>query len=285
MADELEEAEDERAIELSSISAIYPETVIHSSDPFSASIEIRIEPIKPLTIVFLPLADGAPPSDVLTPPISDENDEAHSAERIFLIEHLTPDDQAQDVHHISHLPSLTLDICLPEGYPTQKAPIFNVRTASSWLPERLLKEVRAVGHTIWEDMGRDQVVFSYIDYLRDEADRGFGLLEGGGECLKLSQNLKIALLDFDLQAKRAKFEQQTFECGVCLGMCQPYIVKAILTAHQNPKRARCAIDYYCAHMCFASSVFRIFSTPVLRKEMLRTSSAWHPIVAKNRDLI
>ncbi|MCJ1263612.1 translation termination inhibitor protein itt1 [Lobaria immixta] len=217
MADELEEAEDERAIELSSISAIYPEIAIDPSDPFSASIAIRIEPIKPLPIVFPPLADGAPPSDVLTPPVSDENNEAHSGTRDFHIrEHLVPEDQAQDVHHISHFPSLTLDIRLPEGYPRHKTPIFDVRTVSSWLPETILKGLRTAGHTIWEEMGRDQVVFSYIDYLREEADRGFGLLESGEDCLKLPQSLKLSLLDFDLQAKRAKFEQETFECGVCL---------------------------------------------------------------------
>lgn len=218
MADELEEAEDERAVELSSISAIYPEIVIDPSDPFSASIDIRIEPIQPLPIVFPPLADGAPPSNVLTPPTSDEYDDTHSAQRGFHREHLAPDDQAQDIHHISHLPSLVLDIRLPEGYPTQKPPVFDIRTASFWLPETNLKGLRAAGHTIWEEMGRDQVVFSYIDYLREEADRGFGLLEGGEPYLKLPQNLKIALLDFDIRAKRAKFVQETFECGVCLGM-------------------------------------------------------------------
>lgn len=229
MADELDEAEDERAIELSSISAIYPEIVIDPSDPFSASIDIRIEPVKPLRIVFPSLADGALPLDVLTPPTSDENDEAHSAERDFHIEHLTPDDQAQDVHHISHLPPLILHIRLPEGYPTQKAPLFDVRTASSWLPELNLKELKAAGYTIWEEMGRDQVVFSYIDYLREKADRGFGLLEGGEDSLKIPQNLKIALLDFDLQAKRAKFVQETFECGVCLGMWRTDMIRAVLT--------------------------------------------------------
>lgn len=215
MADDFEEAEDERAIELSSIEAIYPEIVIDPSDPFSASIDIRIEPITPLPILFPALVDGGAPSDVLTPPTSDENGEAR---RDFHPENLTPDHQAQDVHLISHLPSLALDIRLPEGYPTQKPPIFNVRTASSWLPEMKLKQLRAAGRTIWEERGRDQVVFSYIDYLREQADSGFGLLEGGERYLNLPQSLKISLLDFDLQAKRAKFVEQTFECGVCLGV-------------------------------------------------------------------
>ncbi|MCJ1424934.1 translation termination inhibitor protein itt1, partial [Sticta canariensis] len=216
MADDFEEAEDERAVELSSIEAIYPEIVIDPSDPFSASIDIRIEPITPLPILFPALVDGGAPSDVLTPPTSEGNGEAHSARRDFHAKSLTPDYQAQDLHYISHLPSLTLDIRLPEGYPAQKPPIFNVRTASFWLPEMKLKQLRAAGRTIWEESGRDQVVFSYMDYLREEADSGFGLLEGGERYLELPQSLKISLLDFDLQAKRAKFVQQTFECGVCL---------------------------------------------------------------------
>lgn len=217
MADELEESEDERAIELSSIAAIYPEIVIEPLEPFSASIEINVEPIKPLAVVFPPSADGAPPLAVLTPPTSDETEGAPLARRAFQVEHLNLDGPAHDVTHLSHLPPLKLKIWLPDGYPTHKPPIFDVFTEPLWLPNGKLEELRAAGHTIWEDTGRDQVVFSYIDYLREAAERGFDLL-GHKENLEISQSLKISLLDFDLQAKRAKFEQETFECGVCLGM-------------------------------------------------------------------
>lgn len=189
MADEMEDLDDERAIELSTIAAIYPELVVNSADPFSASIDIPVEPIKPLRIDFANLVEGAVLENIIE----------------------------TDIHHLSHLPSLTLRICLPVGYPTRKPPVFDVHTQPAWLPDAKLGELSTVGHTIWEEMGRDQVVYSYIDYLRDAAEKGFSLVQNSREKLYLPQESKAAFLDFDLKAKRAKFERETFECGVCLG--------------------------------------------------------------------
>lgn len=221
MADDIDEPEDERAIELSTISAIYPELVISPSDPFSAVIDILVEPIKPLAVQFPPLENEVYPSGPLTPPASDEITNSqpgtHSTQEILFIE----DNRGQDVHLIAHLPSLTLKIHLPDGYPTQKPPTFYVQAVIPWLPEAKLKEIGDAGLSIWEDMGRDQVVFSYIDHLREEADQGFHLIQDSRAYLTVPQHLKIALLDFDLQAKRTKFEQETFDCGVCLGRVFP----------------------------------------------------------------
>lgn len=219
MADELEEGEDERTIELSSVSAIYPEIVIDSSDPFSASIAICVELIKPLAITFPPGVDGAP-SDVLTPPGLNLSEETHFLNTGFHVRHLTSDglvDMVRDVYQLSHLPPLNLKIHLPDGYPTRRPPSFEIQTESSWMPEAKLEELRAAGHAIWEDLGRDQVVFSYIDFLREAAERGFDLEQDEGEELEMPNKLKIGLLDFDHRAIRMKFEQETFECGVCLG--------------------------------------------------------------------
>lgn len=221
MADEIEESEDERAIELSSISAIYPEIVIDPSAPFSASIAICIEPIKPLAITFSPLVNGAP-LDVLTPPISNPSEDTDFLNRDFHIQRVTSGGLVQDVYHLSHLPPLNLKVRLPDGYPTEQPPIFEVQTESSWLPEVKLDELRAAGHTIWEDMGRGQVVFSYIDFLREAAERSFDLEQEVEEHLEMPHSLQIPLLDFDYQAKRKKFERETFECGVCLGRWKSY---------------------------------------------------------------
>lgn len=221
MTGNTEDSEDERAIELSAISAIYPELVIDSSDPFSASIDIRVEPIKPLAVIFLPSETEANPPGLLTPPNSDETLGVQSARNNLQKRPALAEVQDQEIHHIANLPPLTLKICLQDGYPTQKPPIFNVRPKPTWLPEIKLKELGAAGLSIWEDMGRDQVVFAYIDHLRDAAEQGFNLVQEGQGYLEMPQNIKIGLLDFDLQAKRAKFEQETFECGVCLGMNIP----------------------------------------------------------------
>lgn len=69
---------------------------------------------------------------------------------------------------------------------------------------------------MWEEIGKDQVVFTYIDSLREAAEDGLDLTNHVSEYLNVSQDLKLALLDFDMKAKRAKFEQGTFTCSICL---------------------------------------------------------------------
>ena len=224
MADDTAESDDERATELATLAAIYPELVLDSTDPYSASIDIPVEPIEPLAILFPTVAGGAGVQNgPLTPPASDEvhdvgltgkEDGAISHEEISGLELGTA--IAQDEHLLSYLPPLHLRISLPNGYPTQKPPVFHLETSSPWLPEGKLNELREAGHRIWEDMGRDQVVYSYMDHLRDAAENAFGLTGKPKRFLEIPQTLKLALLDFDLKAKRAKFEAETFECGVCI---------------------------------------------------------------------
>ena len=219
MADDIgEEADDERALELSTVAAIYPELSLESSgsSPFFASLDIAVDPVKGLLIRF-PTADGAPLEPGVTPPSStgqeasiqqyDQDEEATAS--------YPAKSPTEDAHRLLHLPPLTLKLLLPDGYPAEKPPVFYL--SSQWLPEKKLQVLRAAGHTIWDDMGRDQVVFAYIDYLREAAERGFDLGQGEVEVLEVSADLKVALLDFDLKAKRAKFEKETFECGICLG--------------------------------------------------------------------
>lgn len=213
-----EDADDERALELSTVAAIYPELSLNpsGSEPFSASIDVAVEPIKGLLIRF-PTPEGAPPENEYTPPSSTE--EGISVQQFvregFESDAYLTENTIRDAHRLSHLPPLTLRLSLPNRYPAEKPPVFYL--SSQWLPERKLQELRAAGHTIWDDMGRDQVVFAYIDHLREAAERGFDLGQGEAEVLVVSADLKVALLDFDLKAKRAKFERETFECGICLG--------------------------------------------------------------------
>ena len=217
MVDDIEEAEDERMIELSTISAIYPELNIDPSDPFSASIEIKVEPAKPVAVRFLPVADGAPVSGLVTPPTSDKaKNVTLSTEGSGLS--AVGEGHDHEVYRFSYLPPLNLEVRLQDGYPTEQPPSIQLSAQLPWIPEKKLEELSAAGLSIWEQTGRDQVLFSYLDFLREAAENVFDLvpLDSDG-FLKVSQPLKIALLDFDRQAKRAKFEQQTFECGVCLG--------------------------------------------------------------------
>ena len=214
MAGDEESSEDERITELSTIAAIFPELSIDSTDPCSASIEIPISPGKPLSIRFNSPPPSVPSAALPTPPSSNDAQADRTAAELTA-DQVTP--KATEVCLISHLPPLLLRVTLPAGYPTEQAPLLRLESKSSWLSQQKLDELKDAGRTLWEDMGRDQVVFAYIDYLQQAAEDGFGLEIDRGKGLELSQDLEIVLLDFDLKAKRAKFERETFECGVCLG--------------------------------------------------------------------
>ncbi|KAI4178492.1 MAG: hypothetical protein LQ346_007430 [Caloplaca aetnensis] len=216
MADDLGEAEDERAIELATISAIYPELTIDPSDSFTAEISIPIDPIKPVAVRFPPLSGAAVPDGLPTPPKSDGSDLASSTNTTSDTRPLVPAEAGQEVHELAHLPPVKLQIHLPSGYPDTKPANLKIVADVPWLPEVVLERLRKSGESMWEDMGCSQMLFAYIDFLREEAENGFDLPSSATEPLQISPDLEIMLLDFDIKAKRAEFEKATFECGVCL---------------------------------------------------------------------
>ena len=212
MADDLDEGDDERTVELESLAAIYPELLIDplGSDPFAATISIEVEPVEPLSILF-PAADGAPPVFDLPRSTSEGISQSENGAN----EVAAP--KKEDATQLYHLPALNLTLSLPEGYPAERPPVFHLTSQYSWLPNGKLEELQEAGHALWEELGRDQVVFSYIEHLREAAERGFDMAQADNQVLEISPALKVSLLDFDLKAKRAKFERETFECGICLG--------------------------------------------------------------------
>ncbi|KAI9711899.1 MAG: hypothetical protein M1812_007053 [Candelaria pacifica] len=215
MADDSTDLEDEREIELSSIAAIFPELVIDPSDPFAASIDLSIAPTKPLAVLFPPLTDGGLTNGLLTPPSSVTVSEGGSARKNAAKEVLVPT-LPEDVHYLSHLPPLTLQVALPKGYPADSPPKVNFFTVPSWLPDAVLRGLKDEVNGLWEEYGRDQVLYYIIDHLHQAAERGFDLVQGDVEALDVPQDMKIELLDFDIKTKHAIFEKETFECGVCL---------------------------------------------------------------------
>jgi E3 ubiquitin-protein ligase RNF14 len=189
------EPEDERETELSSISAIFPELLLHSQEPFSASIDIPVTPSLPLQVAFPEASDGVP---------------------VAIIDTEGGKEPRRETHLLSHLPSIHLEITLPEGYPATNPPSFKLSTSPQWLSGAVLDRLVSDGLRLWEEFGHGQVVYAYIDHLQQAAESSFGIL-GDSEYLQVSQDLKISLLDFDIKAKRAAFEKETFDCGVCLG--------------------------------------------------------------------
>jgi E3 ubiquitin-protein ligase RNF14 len=194
--------DDEREEELSSIVAIFPELTINPSNPFSASLELPVTPATPLLVRFPPTVDGTPHTALPNAPNAGPGAPQNHVD--------------QDAQHLSHLPPLQLQIDLPDGYPEEKPPAIKLTTTPPWLPSNSLQELEKYIHELWEEYGHMQVVFAYIDYLQQAAERGFDLASQNDGILDLDQAMKIAILDFDITTKKQIFNKETFDCGVCL---------------------------------------------------------------------
>lgn len=192
--------DDPREVELECISAIFPELIL-GTEPFTASLEIPVHPTIPVKVVFPVSAEVAP---LPTPPYSETSDEVGEAN---LAANLEP-------HNLNYLPSLHLQLVLPEGYPAEFPPKFRLSTSPEWLSEEQLYNLQVKGDLIWEDNGRTEMIFDYIDLLQQAAENAFGC--GEGKDFQVPHEYKIALLDYDIKATQASFEKETFDCGVCL---------------------------------------------------------------------
>lgn len=205
--------DDERAIELSSIAAIYPELVTDPAKPFTATLDLPVAPEKPLKIYFQSSTQAGPPG-LLTPPSSgtgDGKDVTRQPSSAPLTAALNV-----DVHQLSHLPPLKIEITLPDGYPLEKPPVVRIHSEPPWLPQKTLEQIQKQSAELWEECGRDQVVYTFIDHVQLEAERAFGLADNSDDKFELSGELKLILLDYDMRRRREQFENETFDCGICL---------------------------------------------------------------------
>ena len=193
--------EDERQVELDCIAAIFPEIAINPQDPFTASIELPVNPQNPVKVIFPASSDGVAPP---TPPQSATENEPNA-----------PLANNVEWQNLAYLPPLQLCIILPQGYPEEKPPKFELSTTPAWLSRTKLDELEASGEQMWEEADRSLIVYGYIDSLQQAAENAFGFAEDG-KILEVPQDYKISLLDYDIKATQAAFEKETFDCGVCL---------------------------------------------------------------------
>ncbi|KAF1827484.1 RWD-domain-containing protein [Dissoconium aciculare CBS 342.82] len=188
--------DEERREELESLAAIFPELIVDTSDPevFSACIELAVSPSAPLLIRFQPSFEAQGGSQPATA-------------RKAVVEH--------DLH-LSHLPPITLQVKLPRDYPVSSPPEVRLSTHPIWLPQEKKDDLEKAAAVLWEDYGRCQILFSYIDHLQQAAERGFDLADDGNGCLSLSSALEDGLVSYNSQKRREIFEAGTYDCGVCL---------------------------------------------------------------------
>lgn len=195
----MDDAYDEREEELSTITAIFPELIVQGGH--SVSLDLAVTPSSPLLVRFVPQQSS---NDDVTPNSNSKNDQAFAT---AYVEH--------DIR-LSHLPSLEAKIDLPDGYPSEHPPIASLATNHDWLPKEKLKALEDQVEVLWEDYGRCQTLYTYIDHLQQAAESGFDLDQSAEGCLTLPATLEQPLVDFDKSTKLAAFNEGTYDCGICL---------------------------------------------------------------------
>jgi E3 ubiquitin-protein ligase RNF14 len=186
------DAYDEREEELQAIIAIFPEFILQGAT--SASIDLPVTPSSPLLVRFVP-------------PHNASNDDDNSHENHAHVEH--------DVR-LAHLPSLKVQIDLPEGYPSEQPPSAKVATDHDWLPSTNINELEEKLSALWEEIGRCQTLFNYIDFLQQSIDQSFDFDQRPEGCLTLSTTLESQLVEFNKSVTLSTFNEGTFDCGICL---------------------------------------------------------------------
>lgn len=194
---------DERSEELETLSAIYPELITDTSnhDAFSAQIEIPVAPTEPLLVRFIPSTNSG---QVMKK--DSRRDSVPSVRKAFV---------ERDVH-LSHLPPITLFAKLTPNYPTSDPPEVRLESRLGWLSKDLIVELEQEAAKLWEDSGRCQILFAYIDHVQQAAERGFDICSSADGCLVLSSSFESDLVGYDAQKKQELFEAGTYDCGVCL---------------------------------------------------------------------
>ncbi|TWU78358.1 translation termination inhibitor protein itt1 [Metarhizium rileyi] len=253
---------DARLVELEALEAIYPE-IRHSlpcsdSSPregeprFTFELELPVEPANPVTVLFPAASSGVAQNDGGVGGGSASTPAALPAEPV-------------DSLLVSHLPPLALVMTLPDGYPADRPPVVTISTTPQWLSHATLRALEDHGPRLWEEAGRDMVAYTYIDHLQREADNAFGAIGTGGT-LQVDPEHKLAVLDFDINAKRAAFEKETFECGICL----------------DPKKGSgCHRLMDCGHI-FCLQCLRDFYTDAIKEGNLSTVRCLAANCAKDR---
>lgn len=206
-----DDSDEPRLVELETLEAIYPEIRrLQDQDAFAFEIDVPVEPAAPVTVTF-PAASANTLPGIIAAGGADQNGQAEV-----------------DSLEVSHLPSLRLRIRLPEGYPVDKPPRVEISTSPQWLAPETVKKLEDDGPRLWDEIGRDMVAFTYIDHVQRAAEDVFGTITSDGT-LEVDPEHKLAVLDHDIKAKKAAFERETFDCGVCLG--KPRFLPPQVTQH------------------------------------------------------
>lgn len=214
--DEEIDYDDLRAVEISTLKAIFPELVVDSDDKYAFMLEVPVNPAEAVTVAF-PATGIIENATTPTPAVPGTSSAAADAGAGGGNVHFHPENRVIDTHDLAYLPSLHLQVTLPPAYPAEEPPSVSVTAVPPWLPSPVLTRLEGDCGRLWEEMGHDQVVFSYVDHIQQAADdKVFGLVNKNG-FLAVDTEHKVAILNYDVAAKQAAFAKETFGCGICLG--------------------------------------------------------------------
>ncbi|KAM7217429.1 E3 ubiquitin-protein ligase itt1 [Rhypophila decipiens] len=249
---DLDDSDDARDVELSSLSAIYPEIQqVYPGDRYTIALDVPVTPSKAVIVSF-------PAAEQPTQPVQ-PNGHPHDVEGGHNL---------VDQQELAHLPPVHLEIAFGPGYPTEKPPKVTVTTTPPWLPLETIQKLQDDASRLWEELGRDMVGFTYIDHVQQAAEEVFGLVGDSGT-LEVDGQHKISILDYDIQARRAAFERETFECGVCL----------------DPKKgSACHKMMDCEHV-FCVQCLQDFYNDAIEKGELASVRCLAPGCAKEREKV
>lgn len=225
--DPADDSDDVRRTELETLEAIFPE--LHrpegADSPFTFELEIPVELAEPLTVTFPPAGNAA-----------EENHQAALLNRQAGAATAAAQPPLLDSLEVSHLPPISILLNLPDGYPESCPPRVTLKTTPQWLRDETLAQLEEDAPRLWEEMGRDMVAYTYIDHIQHGAHDVFGTVGGDGT-LAVDAEHKLAVLDYDIKAKKAAFEKETVECGVCLGTVTLRLTNLVLalTIHRSEK--------------------------------------------------
>ncbi|KOS19233.1 E3 ubiquitin-protein ligase itt1 [Escovopsis weberi] len=204
---EANDDEDARTVELETLEAIFPELRRLEPRGFSFELELPVAPAAPVTVLF--------PAATANPQVAPVSAAAVVAGAAAAAAAAAAAPAAEDSLQVTHLPPLSCRIVLPDGYPAERAPEVKISTTPQWLSSETVTRLEEDAPRLWEEMGRDLIAFTYIDHVQRAADDVFGAITSEGN-LEIHPDHKLAVLDYDIKAKRAAFEKESFECGVCL---------------------------------------------------------------------
>ncbi|KAK1754775.1 hypothetical protein QBC47DRAFT_423686 [Echria macrotheca] len=247
-----DEQENLRDIELTSLTSIYPELQqVHADDRYTLVLDVPVTPVKPVTVFFPAAAEANTPG---------------SAARLRDGAADGANGRPLDSHELAHLPSLRLELSFGPNYPAEEPPRVSLLTTPPWLPAETLRKLEGDAARLWEEMGRDMVGFTYIDHVQQSVDDVFGLVGDSGT-LEVDPRHKIGILDFDMEARKAAFQKETFSCGVCL----------------DPKKgSACHKMMDCGHV-FCVSCLQDFYNNAIKEGDLANVRCLEPNCAKERE--